>query len=108
MTLDPKIESTSENNHQTCIYPPPPIPATAREIIKNVIDGASPHRMVPEPEKSGSVEFGKLTKQHRVQTEVVANSLRNHLEGDSPKSVNASNIAPFRPSISARRPDDTF
>lgn len=42
------------------------MPATARATIRKLIDGATPQRMVPEPEKPGSVKVGKLAKQHRV------------------------------------------
>lgn len=49
MTLDRNIELITGIEHRLWIYPPPPIPATARENIRNDIDGASPHSMVPVP-----------------------------------------------------------
>jgi len=69
-----------------CTDPPPPIPATARAAIKAPIEEARPHNIVPDPEANPSPYTPKK------DISVI------------PNRVSASNIAPFRPRISAKRP----
>ena len=66
-------------------HPPPPIPAIARATISISIEGAKPHRIVPEP---GNMSGSGPCCIFRIL----------------PNRVRAMSSAPFRPRISDKRP----
>ena len=49
MTLNRRLETGKNRSHNA--YPPPPIPAMALAAINDLIEGAKPQNIVPEPEK---------------------------------------------------------
>lgn len=54
MTLKESMVMMIAASNQLDTHPPPPMPAIARAIIRPSMEGASPHKNVPTPEKDMS------------------------------------------------------